>query len=115
MPTWVYTFWVPSKEQQGQERQQLSRNRKLRDALNNAFAAVESDRYTTTAVSFSFEEAVDQQIQRIERGGSKIRPNELERVDAVEQNIIRAVEQIKQVPPEFFLARDPRRDVNTES
>jgi len=84
-----------------------------RRAVNNAYAALEGQKNTQSFASFTFEDAVDLQIERIEGEGTKLRPNELERVDRIEQGLIKAVEQLKEVPPEQFLEADPDRDVNT--
>ena len=57
--------------------------------------------------------AADQQIERIEGKGTATRPNELERVDKIESDLLNAVAQIRDIPPENFLLADPTRDVNT--
>ena len=84
-----------------------------RRALNNAYAALEGQRTVMTFQAFTFEDAVDLQIERIEGKGSRLRPNELERVDRIEQELLKAVAALKEVPPEEFLDADPDRDVNT--
>lgn len=84
-----------------------------RRALNNAYAALEGQRTVMTFQAFTFEDAVDLQIERIEGTGTKLRPNEFERVDRIEQELLSAVAALKQVPPEEFLDADPDRDVNT--
>lgn len=86
----------------------------MRRALNDSYAVLEATKYTTTAIAFSFEEAMAQQIERIEGQGSRIRPSELERVDRIEKSLLQAVEEIKQIPPEEFAARIRGRDVNTD-
>lgn len=86
----------------------------MRTALNNGYAVLEGSKYTQTAIAFSFEEAVAQQIERITGTGSRIRPSELDRVDNVEQSLLQAVAEIKEIPPEEFSARIKGRDVNTD-
>jgi hypothetical protein len=105
---------MATNDQELQEQKQQRDNLKLRTALNTSYAALEGAKYTNSVLAFSFEEAVDQQIQRIEGPGTSLRPSELERVDRVEQQLLKAVEEIKQVPPEFFLSRLQGRDVNTD-
>jgi hypothetical protein len=84
-----------------------------RRALNNAYAVLEGQRTVMTFQAFTFEDAVDLQIERIEGKGSRLRPNELERVDRIEQELLKAVAALKEVPTEEFLDADPDRDVNT--
>ena len=102
-----------SKDQDLQEQQQQRNNIKLRAALGSAYAALEGSKFTSSAAAFSFEEAVSQQLQRLEDPGTTLRPSELERIDKVEQDLLKAVEEIKKIPPEDFLTRIPSRDVNT--
>lgn len=99
-------------EQERTDRGKQSDNRKLRTALNDAYAALEAEKYTNSAVAFTFEEAVDLQLQRLVGPGSRIRPSQRERVDKIELELVQAVEQIKQIPPEKFL-RSTDLDVNT--
>lgn len=103
-----------AKSDESQERKQQQHNVQLRTALNDAYAALEGAKYTSTSIAFCFEEAVSLQLQRIEGPGSRIRPSELERVERTEQGLLRAVEQIKSIPPEAFLAKASNRDVNTD-
>jgi len=105
---------VATNDQKLQEQKQQKDNIKLRSSLNNAYAILEGTKYTTTVSSFSFEEAVEQQIARILDAGTRIRPSELERVDKIEKELLEAVTQIKQIPPENFMERVSGRDVNTE-
>lgn len=89
-------------------------NLKQRQALNNAYAAILGDQNVQSFSAFTFEEAVDAQIERIEGAGTQLRPNLLGRVDRIENELLKAVEELKQVPPEKFLEKDPESDVNTE-
>ena len=88
-------------------------NLNQRRAINNAYAALEGQKSASSFSAFTLEEAVDLQIERIEGTGTRLRPNELERVDKIEQEMLKAVEQLKEVPPEQFLKADPDKDVNT--
>lgn len=103
-----------STEAERQEKEQQRDNLKQRAALNNAYAVIEGTKYTTSALAFTFEEAVDLQIERISGTGTRIRPSELDRVDTVEAELLQAVEQIKAIPPEAFIAKIRGRDVNSE-
>lgn len=88
-------------------------NLSQRRALNNAYAALEGQKNVMSFAAFTFEDAVDLQIERIEGTGSRLRPNELQRVDRIEQEMLKAVEELKEVPPENFLEHDEENDVNT--
>lgn len=85
-----------------------------RRALNNGYAALVAQQATQTFLAFTFEDAVDLRIEAIEGEGGQLRPNLLERVDRIENEILSAVEKLKEVPPEQFLESDDRRDVNTD-
>jgi hypothetical protein len=102
-----------AKEEKGEESKLQRFHISQRRAVNNAYAALEGEKNVLTFSAFTFEDAVDLQIERIEGEGTRIRPNELERVDHIEQGLLRAVEELKQVPPEQFLKKDEDRDVNT--
>ena len=85
-----------------------------RRALNDALASMLGTQANKTFQAFTFEEAVDLQIEAIEGTGTALRPNRLERVDKIEQEMLKAVTELKDVPPEQFLEPDPTEDVNTE-
>lgn len=101
-----------SDENEDQRLQQL--HFRQRRALNNAYGALLGQQNIQTFQAFTFEEAVDLQIERIEGAGTTLRPNLLDRVTRVEQELLRAVEELKQVPPEQFMESDSGSDVNTE-
>jgi hypothetical protein len=63
--------------------------------------------------AFTFEEAVDAQIARIEVNVTKLRPCLLDRVDQIQNALTDAIKQIKAAPPESFVPRDPKTNVNT--
>lgn len=84
-----------------------------RRAINNAYGSLLADQNTQTFVTFTFEDAVDLQIERIEGDTEgQLRPNLLQRVDRIEGTLLQAVEQIKKIPPEQFLEPN-EQDVNT--
>ncbi len=84
-----------------------------RRALNNAYAALIARQNTNTFAAFTFEEAVDLQIERIEGAGTQLRPNLLGRVDRIENELLQTVEELKKLPPDRFLEKSPDEDVNT--
>ena len=98
----------PSRQSEVQER-----NLKLREALSNAYAALLGDQTTKSFSSFTFEEALNNQIERIEGAGTQLRPNLLAKVDRVENNMLQAIEQLKSLDPSSFIESNPDTDVNT--
>lgn len=88
-------------------------NYELRRVLNQSIGAVLGRQATESFYALTYEELADQQIERIEGKGTTTRPNELERVNKIESDLLNAVAQIRQIPPEKFLLSDPARDVNT--
>jgi len=105
---------VATNDQMNEE-QRLSRfHIRQRRALNNALGSMLGTQASKTFQAFTFEDAVDLQIESIEGQGSQLRPNRLVRVDKIEQELLKAVAELKEVPPEQFLEHDPEDDVNTE-
>lgn len=85
----------------------------LRQNINNAYAFVEGAKTTQTIAALTFEDLMDQQIERLVGKDSEARPNPLHRIDKVEADIKATVEKIKKLPPEAFAIRDTRDSVNT--
>jgi hypothetical protein len=88
-------------------------NQDIRVALSNAYAAVQGDQQNQTFNSISFEELCQQQITAINGPDTQSRPNQLDAVKAVANDLMNAVTQIMNAPPEQFLEPDDSRDVNT--
>jgi hypothetical protein len=84
-----------------------------RMALNDAYGSLLGQQTTQSFSAFTFEEAVDAQIERIEGKSTSRRPNLLERVDRIEQATLQAIEVLKKTPPEEFREPDEEQDVNT--
>lgn len=100
-----------AKDKSEQSNQNLSFE--LRRSVANAYAFVKGREAEQSFASFTFEDAMDAQIERIEGKDSELRPNELNRIDRIENDIVSAVEKIKALPPELFNKADPSKDVNT--
>jgi hypothetical protein len=100
-----------TNEEQGLQQFHIRQRR----ALNNGLAALLGSQANQVFSAFTFEDAVDLQIERIEGAGTQLRPNRLDRVDRIENELIKAVIELKEVPPENFLEADPDNDVNTEA
>lgn len=104
---------MPSEQEQAQEETTQKRTERQRTALNNAYAFVISDQATQSFLAFTFEEAMDLQIEEIEGEDTPERPNKLGRVNRVEEQVTAAVEQLKAVPDEYFPKANEEEDVNT--
>lgn len=104
---------MASQQEQAQERSKQSLQMKMRRALDDAYGALEGQKCIQTFSAFSFEEALDNQIERIAGASTRLRPNELDRVARTKSSVLEAVDAIKQVPPEAFMSEVPSRDVNT--
>ena len=105
---------MPSKEDKAAEAKKQQTNTKYRTQLNNAFAALEGQRSIDSFNAYTFEEALDDLIEQIEGDSTKIRPNKLDEVSRVEDEVAKVVASVKELPPEDFLDPDTSRDVNTE-
>ncbi len=84
-----------------------------RRAVNNAYGSLQGQSIADTFAAFTFEEAADAQIERIEGTDTQQHPNLLNRTENVKQNLLKAIEQLKEVPPEKFLDVNLRDAVNT--
>ena len=111
MPTDPGTQAKPSTTDYDSEAQE--RNTKLREALSNAYSRILGEQVSKSFAAFTFEEAMDAQIARIEVNTTKMRPCLLVRVDNIENSLTDAIKQIKAAPPESFVEPDPKSNVNT--
>jgi hypothetical protein len=84
-----------------------------RRAVNNAYAALEGSKIANSFAAFTFEEAADAQIELIEGADTQAHPNKLNRVAKIRNDIIRAVEELKVLPPEMFLDVNIEKRANT--
>jgi len=91
----------------------LDQNEELRRVIGTSFAAVVGRQYSESMHSVTYEELASAQIERITGQGTDVRPNELERVNKVEGDLLSIVEKIRDMAPESFIMSDPDRDVNT--
>ena len=102
------------KREEGQEESVQARNTRLREALANAYTASQAEKSIQSFSAFTFEEALDSQIERIEGAGTQLRPNELDRVDRILSQVREAVKQVKALPPEAFAKPKEGEDVNPD-
>jgi hypothetical protein len=104
---------VSTKDQENEERRVMAQHSAQRRAINNSYASLLADASIESFQAFTFEEAVDAQIERIEGAGTDIRPNLKDRTDRIRNSVVKAAEELKKIPPDQFLDKDPERDVNT--
>lgn len=90
------------------------RNSRLRESISRAYARLLGEQVSKSFTAFTFEEALDAQIERIEGTSTKLRPNLLDRVKKIESEVVDAVKQIKALPPEEFTEVDTTLTVNTK-
>lgn len=95
------------------ESESLDLNTELRRVLNNAIGAVQGRQTSESFFAITYEELADAQIERISGKGTTTRPNELERVDKIEQEMLALVQQVRNIPPDKFILSDSATDVNT--
>jgi len=100
-------------QQANREADGLDLNTELRRVINNAVGDVQGRQTSESFYAVTYEELADQQIERISGKGTTTRPNELERVDKIEQDMLALVQQVRNIPPERFLNSDAAQDVNT--
>ena len=105
---------MATEEEKALDRSKQAQNLRERRALNDAYAVLEGQKLTQSWAAFTFEDAVDLQIEEIEGATVGKRPNQLDRVDRIEKMTLDAIAQIRNIPPEDFIDPDPDEDVNTE-
>ena len=104
---------VQDKKGSGSDTAQEQLYLQQRRAVNNAYGSLRGQAIADTFAAFTFEEAADAQIERIEGADSEAHPNLLNRTEAVKENLLQAVEQLKEVAPETFLDANLTDVVNT--
>lgn len=86
---------------------------RYREAVANAVGALRSQEINRSFASFSLEEAIDQQIERIEGEGTPTLPNLLTYVDRIKSDLDGVIDGIKETDPDLFRQSDPTQDANT--
>ena len=101
-------------EEKNDSSKRQNENIELRRALNDAYAFVEGQKLVQSFSSLTFEELLDQQIERIEGVSTVTKPNEIDRINKVEAAVVGAVEKIKALPDDAFKKVPPENNVNTK-
>jgi hypothetical protein len=104
---------MTTEQDKGVADQGQTRNIREREALSNAYGALVGQQSVQGWTAFTLEEAMDAQIEAIEGTATEKRPNELMRVDRIEQECLAAIAALRDLPPEQFIEPDPEQDVNT--
>lgn len=87
-----------------------------RRALNDAYASILAERSVQSFSNYTFEDALDDQIERIEGAGTRLSPNLLDRVSRVYEEVKKTVEDLKSLPVSAFASEEEIKDsdnVNT--
>lgn len=92
---------------------QQEQNLELRRAINNGYAFIEGQKLVQSFSAVTFEELLDQQVERIEGASTTQRPNEIERINKIEAELTSAVENIKKMPDDAFKKTQEDNGVNT--
>lgn len=108
-----YALLVATKDQENEEKRLQQLHASQRRAVNNAYAMLLADANIQTFLAYTFEEAVDAQIERIEGESTLLRPNQKDRAKRILDEVVKAAEELKKIPPDQFLDKDEERDVNT--
>lgn len=76
----------------------------VREAINNAYAAVKGGECVNSLASFTYEEALSEQNHYINYDDSRMpsRPNAMHRVDRVEERLKKMVDKLKSWPDDAF-------------
>jgi len=98
------------KETAGEEE---PRNTEFRRVLGKGYAFILGQQFNQTAAALTYEELARQQIDTIEGTRADQRPNELERIDGLEDELTGVIDKIKSLPPESFIQKSEEDDVNT--
>lgn len=102
----------PNTQQQSEQDTQQEETIRQRIALESAYAQLLGEQTNQTFAAFTFEEALDLQIEQIQGAGTEAHPNLLGRVERIKSQLLQAVEQISQVDPSQFQTVDDQT-VNT--
>lgn len=81
---------------------ETKRRTNQRRSLNDAYASILGERAIQTFSNYTFEDALDQQIERIEGADTKLRPNLLNKVTQVYEGVKKTVEELKSLDDSEF-------------
>lgn len=93
--------------------QQADLTLKLRTIVANAYGFVAGQQQVQSFSAITFEELAAQEIDRISGKGSNGRPNAIQRIQRVANDLQSVATQIMNTDPSAFLVPDATQDVNT--
>jgi hypothetical protein len=85
----------------------------FRKTLQDAFSFIEGQKITQSFSALTPEDCFDRYIERIEGKDTTARPNVLNRIAKVRNEVLASIEKIKAMPPEAFREARSDEDVNT--
>lgn len=103
------------RREEGEQKLQELLHLSQRRAINNAYASLQGQQTAETFAAFTFEEAVDAQIERIKGKDTQLHPNLLNRLERIRGELTQAVAELKEIPPEQFLDMNAPNVTNTPS
>jgi len=86
---------------------------KFRTIVSDVVGEIRSEEVSRSFAALSLEELVDQHIDRMTESTSQTRPPRLSRVKQVYNQLVENIEEMKEMDPEEFDARNPADEVNT--
>ena len=86
-----------------------------RRALNDAYASILAERAVQSFANYTFEDALDDQIERIEGADTKLKPNLLNRVTRVYEEVKKTADELRGLPASAFASEvvEDSDNVNT--
>lgn len=87
---------MATQEERNKEEGDRKQQQKIRSALNTAYSFVLGQQSVRSFATYTFEDALDAQVKRIEGAGTDIRPNELERVKRIKNLVIASAEDVRE-------------------
>ena len=100
---------MPQQRETDKVDEQVQQNR--REVVEKAYGAVLGSQFQQGLLAFSLEQAVAEQLQRIDGDGTALRPTEKQRVQKVAGDMRQLLTQLSE--DEQQAKRKPRNNVNT--
>lgn len=93
---------APNTKAQNQDDASQDETIRQRLEISNGYAALLGEQTNQTFAAFTFEEALDQQIEAIQGAGTDAHPNQLGRVARIKAQLIGSVDQVLKLDPSQF-------------
>jgi hypothetical protein len=88
---------MATEQEKTREKEEDTQTQRLRGALNDAYAFVLGQQSVRSFAAYTFEDALDAQIERIDGTSTAIRPNELERVERIREKVVAAAAEVEEL------------------